>query len=619
MILFTKPTLLFLSSLFAGVAHAAGTSAVIRSVLANPFLLLLSPVIVAQRPPVDYTDGPLEQPQVLESKNGKLAITLKLMEADHETVIASEFHTRLLGGTLPGPTLAINPGDWLKIEYKNKLEAQEGVNETPNQFSHPDHSNLHFHGAHVSGELPSDDVTFKIAPGDEFKYKSFFPEFHMPGTHWIHPHAHGSTTLQVGAGAAAALIVKDPEGSIPPEVEAADDVLLFVQNFRLAEFDEVTAESGDQLLSIVLEQGVRSSFRLVNGQYRPSQEIVAGALQRWRVVFASWDRDPLDMVIENADGSSDAKCEMFLLAKDGIYIRDYPRLIGKAPVPTAGRADIMVRCDGPGEFNVVAFDDREILMTLTSAAPEGDVVLTELTSDFPFDFPSYLTDLRLVNPTNGCSCETDMGGDDEINGMVYDPDLFIHTVALGSVVERELRGIDAHAYHQHVYPFQLQDDLDGIDAEDGEYFKPGDYHDVLLIRSVQATRVKYQALGHTGKIMVHCHRLIHEDKGMMSKEDVVDPADGGTCQCTPRRGATADNGWGFTRPPTPSPTPKPFACEDVSGKVKVINDNGKKKKWGCGKIDTKGACDNLDKNGDDVWMSCPVTCDRCDELEELQR
>ena len=35
---------------------------------------------------------------------------------------------------------------------------------------------------------------------------------------------------------------------------------------------------------------------------------------------------------------------MYLLAKDGIYIRDYPRKLTKALLAAAGRADLMVRC-----------------------------------------------------------------------------------------------------------------------------------------------------------------------------------------------------------------------------------------------------------------------------------
>jgi len=48
----------------------------------------------------------------------------------------------------------------------------------------------------------------------------------MPGTHWMHPHLHGSGALQVAGGVAAVFIVKDPSGYLPSDIESATDTLL---------------------------------------------------------------------------------------------------------------------------------------------------------------------------------------------------------------------------------------------------------------------------------------------------------------------------------------------------------------------------------------------------------
>jgi FtsP/CotA-like multicopper oxidase with cupredoxin domain len=106
-------------------------------------------------------------------------------------------NTRLLNGQMPGPTIRVKAGDEMRILFKNKLQQQDTRVTTENKFSYPDSSNLHFHGSHVSGELPSDDVTYKVDPGDEYQYETHYPENHMPGTHWLHPHVHGSGALQV--------------------------------------------------------------------------------------------------------------------------------------------------------------------------------------------------------------------------------------------------------------------------------------------------------------------------------------------------------------------------------------------------------------------------------------
>jgi len=134
-------------------------------------------IVVAQ-----LTDGLLQQPAEWSNNNGDLEINLSLVEAEHNTVAATAFNTRLLGGTLPGPTVRVRRGDWLYVNFDNELAPQNGVNTSPNGFSHPDSTNLHFHGAHVSGEAPGDDTTIIVDAGESYDYQVFFPAFHMGGT-----------------------------------------------------------------------------------------------------------------------------------------------------------------------------------------------------------------------------------------------------------------------------------------------------------------------------------------------------------------------------------------------------------------------------------------------------
>ena len=421
----------------------------------------------------------LIQPPFVESDNsGVLDTMMSIDYATHVSAIHTLTDTRLLNGTMPGPTIKIKAGDTLRLRFVNNLVAQAGRNTGENEFSYPDTSNLHFHGAHVSGELPSDDVTLRVAPGDEFQYISHFPDIHMPGTHWIHPHVHGSGALQVGGGAASALIVTDPDGYLPPEVATAEDVLLVVQYMQLNDLEDIAIDSGDSRLQIQGGGGGGgggggNNFRLVNGQYQPTVNMVQNEWQRWRVVYGGWQRDALDLSINNND------CEMVLLAKDGIYIQDFPRPITLAPIPTAGRADIMVRCSNSGSFTVSDFGGT--LMTINVAASTSTPV--DLPTWQPAQIPAYLQPLTNAAISNGCSCQTRLGGQCQdgapncINGLGFDPHRFLHTVALGSVIERDLRGVNAHPYHQHVYPFQLVDNVDDLTGTSADYFRLGDWHD----------------------------------------------------------------------------------------------------------------------------------------------
>jgi FtsP/CotA-like multicopper oxidase with cupredoxin domain len=52
-----------------------------------------------------------------------------------------------------------------------------------NDYGLPDYTNLHYQGGHVSGELPSNDVTMMIPPGGNYLYQTDIPDNHFPGTH----------------------------------------------------------------------------------------------------------------------------------------------------------------------------------------------------------------------------------------------------------------------------------------------------------------------------------------------------------------------------------------------------------------------------------------------------
>lgn len=158
----------------------------------------------------------------------------------------------------------------------------------------------------------------------------------MSGTHWQHPHKHGSTALQVGGGALQAVIVEDPDNFLPQQVADAREVLFVAHYFNIPQLEAVRDDANDNTLqfSIPTEDVAEfQEFVSVNGQYKPIIEVDAMEWIRLRVVWANFLQGDLDLGIPD--------CEMQLLAKDGIYIRDFPREIVEAEVVSGGRADIV--------------------------------------------------------------------------------------------------------------------------------------------------------------------------------------------------------------------------------------------------------------------------------------
>lgn len=105
------------------------------------------------------------------------------------------------------------------------------------------------------------------------------------------------------------------------------------------------------------------------------------------------------------------------------------------------------------------------------------------------------------------------GGGLVVNGASFtDSTTYLNAgtaITTGQLVELDVSGIGAHPFHMHVNHFQLQSDL-GTDG----YFAQGDWHDTLLQNS-GSTNVRFYSDTFTGKAVVHCHILEHEDQGMM--------------------------------------------------------------------------------------------------------
>jgi hypothetical protein len=123
------------------------------------------PTTDAPTPLPTATDPPasgnlLTYPSDISSSGGLLSTTLTIAEASY-TIPNSNIrvNSRLLNGEFPGPTFRIKPGDTLQVTYNNDL-ADQGIGYVHNTYSGNDESNVHFHGLHVSGELPSDDTTY---------------------------------------------------------------------------------------------------------------------------------------------------------------------------------------------------------------------------------------------------------------------------------------------------------------------------------------------------------------------------------------------------------------------------------------------------------------------------
>lgn len=329
-------------------------------------------------------------------------------------------------GSTPGPTIHVAPGGSLELRHVNCMYPPIGFMgpEAHNRYHHPNSTNLHTHGPHISGENPGDNVFVKTGPRSYHDYHYEFGKNHMPGTFWYHPHLHGSTAVQTGAGSSGMLIMDEPEDyDIPAAIKDMEDIQIVFQHMNLKNLREASRVSQDELTDwstfnyeVTNKTTDLTNIMLANMQFLPKITMDAGKWYRWRMVMSSIQVGVAFQGSEN--------CEMKLLAKDGIFLDDAPRDVSVVILSAGNRADVAVRCHEPGhefmnstEVNIPAgsgaFDPgnqypiesdgltvENMAGTFTDPKEQPtilviDVVSTEL-EKFTAPKPCYLVDLRDV-------------------------------------------------------------------------------------------------------------------------------------------------------------------------------------------------------------------------------
>ena len=128
-----------------------------------------------------------------------------------------------------------------------------------------------------------------------------------------------------------------------------------------------------------------------------------------------------------------------------------------------------------------------------------------------------ITDQELTDPPNQPELVFDIAnGQFMIDGKEFDHTRVDRTMTLNGVQEWTLSSKNgSHPFHIHVNPFQVIK-ING---------KPVDpvWRDTILVRSnppVTVTmRTRYEVF--TGKYVLHCHNLVHEDRGMMQLIEIL--------------------------------------------------------------------------------------------------
>jgi FtsP/CotA-like multicopper oxidase with cupredoxin domain len=465
--------------------------------------------------------APLGEPEVRRSANGVLETTLRLAYA-YRDVGGYRLYLRTYEGTVPGPTLRLRRGDRLKIRLINDLPPnRDPMPSYPDQPHHLSTTNLHLHGLHVSPSGNADNVMRSMEPGGSYDIEVAIPADHTAGTYWYHPHHHGSADIQMASGVAGALIIEGDFDEVA-EIAAARERLLVLGEVV---FDGVgTVESFDTLFP---ETATR--FLTVNGQRAPTIEIRPGEVQRWRLLHAGY-QDDLFLALQGH--------RLHPIARDGIalpgldlaeirtadHAKDDPSGMLIAP---GQRIDLLVQGGAPGTYELRALPYDQGYPSPTGLVAQvvvgGEPAPMRLPAALP---PAPLRSIEDHEITgrrqlvfSAESPEADAAGVWRefrflIDGKAFDPGRVDQRVRLGSVEEWTIvnQHFHDHIFHIHTNPFQLV-------RVNGEPVPPVWMDTVVLPRN-GSIAFRSRFLDFTGRYMLHCHMMNHEELGMMQVVEV---------------------------------------------------------------------------------------------------
>jgi FtsP/CotA-like multicopper oxidase with cupredoxin domain/peroxiredoxin len=465
-----------------------------------------------------------------------------------------------------GPVIRTRPGHTLVLNLSNNLSVDPTdidpspvlhVNpqvESPHGFHT---TNLHTHGLHVSPSGTSDNVFLAFDPlvNNSATYTYNIPADHPAGTFWYHAHKHGSVAYQLTNGMAGALIV---EGGLD------DYAGLQGIEHEILVFQQITYRQFAGGLGRIFPQDIytwfslpnpptggslppRVSKTLINGQYVPVLRMRPREVRRFRMIHAGIQSS----IFVHLDGH-----QFYEIALDGIPLKAV-RTSDFVELEPGYRSDALVQAsDQPGIYCLynqvtnaaealrgLAVPRTNLAIIVVEGEPvQGgpDITTPLFSQQLGAWATNYLevehTKLKDIDPKEitgyrSLTFQRDglrpPGPNFWINGLTFDEGRIDQTIQQDAVEEWTLQSIsDTHPFHIHVNPFQVQ-----------EKYPDGSlkwvWRDTVLVKAGQTVTIRSRFPDFTGKTVLHCHNVDHEDQGMMEAIQIVPPG-GGVPNASPK-------------------------------------------------------------------------------------
>jgi spore coat protein A, manganese oxidase len=486
---------------------------------------------------LSYLDGataqaavPFREPLPIptELTAAKLEIPIRLAEQQILPGRKTELWT--FGGSFPGPTIRRPAGERTEVTFRHELPKSVGE------------LSVHLHGAHsrtqfdgqpggltasqpfsdycniaqdLSPRASGNDLLLK--PGGRKRYVYDLTEDGRPeraAFKWYHDHRLDRTALHAWHGMAGMLIVDDAYEESLPLPTGEHDIAMSIADRTFDDRNQLTDPFTDLRPP---NDGILGATVLVNGAYMPHHH-VAARRYRLRILNVSQFR-AYDLYLSNGEPLIQIGADGGLMPRP---VRRERILIGPAE-----RVEVVVdfgRARGE-TVELRSHHKRPGRNPLGSHAYEGPLMQFRVDSARVADgtrIPAHLRPLpewtRHVHHKPDHRWRITVGGlfktQWEINGKTFDPAYAETSPRLGETVTWELhnRTSVAHLMHLHHTSWYLL-------SRDGRPPPPWEdcLKDTFFLFPGERILVAGHLSDYTGKFVVHCHMLDHEDHGLMSQ------------------------------------------------------------------------------------------------------
>ncbi len=386
---------------------------------------------------------------------------------------------------LPGPTLVARRGDTATITLTNRL-SQPTI--------------THWHGMIVDD---LNDGAPRLAIPSLATYNYTFTIYQRAAMNWYHPHPHMMTGEQVAMGLAGAFLVRDAEEANLGLPFGTYEVPLVVRD---ASFDK----SGNMAYT-PRNGGFEGKMPLVNGTLNPKVDVDKGHY-RFRVLGGANARI-FGLALSNG-------ATFTLIGNDGGLLAA-PVQVTQIDLAPGERVDVIV------DFRSLAGGSSIMLRDLRAGWDLLQFVGTGKPG-YTWTAPGSLSTITpLSNPVTTRVFSFD--GMSRINGKVYDLNRIDFQVPFGQTElwRFDTAGNAPHPVHVHGASFQVVSRTGGRgrlfpweQGEQGERL----WKDTVLLEDGETVEVLIRfdaSVNQNSLYVIHCHKLEHEDAGMMANFEVV--------------------------------------------------------------------------------------------------